>query len=149
MNRIYLLLVSLGLAGGVFVFDRWTKTIFFGHDTARVIGSILQTTSHQNFGLIANLPVPLLVIVLVTGAVVLVIAWAIGRSIVQMKMVRALTFALILGGALGNLYDRLTYGFVFDWILLFNWSIINLADIAIGAGIIWTLLTLDQHDKVA
>lgn len=149
MSRIHLLLVSLGLTGGVFAFDRWTKVLFFGLDTRPVIATLLQTTSHQNFGLIANIPVPHLAIVLTTGMIALLIAWAFGRSIFKQQTFRALSLALILGGALGNLYDRLSYGFVFDWILIFNWSIINLADVAIGAGILWLLFTLDRHDKVA
>lgn len=51
-------------------------------------------------------------------------------------------YALIIGGALGNLIDRAVYGHVVDYILLHteNWSfaVFNLADsfISIGAGLI-------------
>ena len=44
--------------------------------------------------------------------------------------------AMTIGGALGNLWDRLQWSFVFDWILVVNRSILNLADIAIGAGLL-------------
>jgi signal peptidase II len=51
-------------------------------------------------------------------------------------------FALIIGGALGNLVDRAVYGHVVDYILFYTstWSfaVFNLADslISIGAGLI-------------
>ena len=53
-----------------------------------------------------------------------------------------LGFALIIGGALGNLVDRAVYGHVVDYILFYteSWSfaVFNLADafISIGAGLI-------------
>lgn len=51
-------------------------------------------------------------------------------------------FALIVGGAIGNLYDRATLGYVIDYFLFFigNWSfaIFNLADafLTVGAGLV-------------
>lgn len=51
-------------------------------------------------------------------------------------------YALVIGGAFGNLYDRLVYGYVIDFIDLFigeyHWPAFNIADtaICIGAGLI-------------
>lgn len=51
-------------------------------------------------------------------------------------------FALIVGGALGNLFDRVTYGHVIDYILfhtpIWSFAIFNLADafIAVGAVVV-------------
>ena len=48
--------------------------------------------------------------------------------------------ALVLGGALGNLYDRLTLGYVVDFLLLhaggYSWPAFNVADSAITAGVV-------------
>ena len=50
-----------------------------------------------------------------------------------------LGLGLIVGGALGNAYDRLTYGFVADFyhfhVGSFSWYVFNLADVAIVAGV--------------
>ena len=50
-----------------------------------------------------------------------------------------LGLGLIVGGALGNAYDRLSYGFVADFyhfhIGSFSWYVFNLADVAIVAGV--------------
>jgi signal peptidase II len=57
----------------------------------------------------------------------------------------ALALALILGGAAGNLIDRLLYGHVIDFIDLYygawHWPTFNIADSAITLGA--TLLLLD------
>lgn len=51
----------------------------------------------------------------------------------------ALGLGLIVGGALGNAYDRLAYGYVADFYHFhagsFSWYIFNLADTAIVAGV--------------
>jgi signal peptidase II len=50
-----------------------------------------------------------------------------------------LGLGLVVGGALGNAYDRLSYGFVADfyyfYIGSFSWYVFNLADVAIVAGV--------------
>ncbi len=51
---------------------------------------------------------------------------------------QAIPFALIIGGALGNLVDRLRYGYVIDFIDAYfgqhHWPAFNIADSAIVAG---------------
>lgn len=46
---------------------------------------------------------------------------------------------LISVGALSNLYDRIMYGYVIDYLDLRYFTIFNLADMMITAGIIWLL----------
>ena len=57
--------------------------------------------------------------------------------------------ALVLGGALGNLYDRLTLGYVVDFLYFhyqsYYWPAFNLADSAITCGV--ALLLLDSFKK--
>lgn len=51
--------------------------------------------------------------------------------------------ALLLGGALGNLADRLRYGRVVDFLDFRVWPVFNLADMAIVAGVcflVWELV---------
>jgi lipoprotein signal peptidase len=51
-----------------------------------------------------------------------------------------------LGGALGNIYDRMVYGYVFDWILLFESSIVNVADMAVIVGVVWYAIMWQQSE---
>tara|TARA_Y100000031_G_C8088079_1_gene322866 strand:+ start:180 stop:638 length:459 start_codon:yes stop_codon:yes gene_type:complete len=41
---------------------------------------------------------------------------------------------LILGGTLGNLVDRISYGFVIDFLSIAKWPDFNIADVAISVG---------------
>ncbi|NJO14413.1 MAG: lipoprotein signal peptidase [Thioploca sp.] len=56
----------------------------------------------------------------------------------------ACALALILGGAVGNLVDRIIYGYVIDFIDIYyqgwHWPAFNLADSAISVGAIMLLL---------
>ncbi len=53
---------------------------------------------------------------------------------------------LILGGALGNLLDRLRLGHVTDFILLPNWPAFNIADMSITVGVVLLAWTVIRHD---
>ncbi|MDP2659152.1 MAG: signal peptidase II [Dehalococcoidia bacterium] len=45
------------------------------------------------------------------------------------------SLGLMLGGALGNLIDRLRYGFVVDFVDVRVWPVFNLADASISVGV--------------
>lgn len=55
-----------------------------------------------------------------------------------------IALALILGGALGNLWDRLFYASVIDFVDIFagdwHWPVFNVADSAICAGAFWLII---------
>lgn len=55
----------------------------------------------------------------------------------------SISLSLILGGAVGNLIDRLRFGFVIDFLDFRVWPVFNIADSAITIGVIllsWELL---------
>lgn len=49
-------------------------------------------------------------------------------------------WALVIGGALGNLYDRLRYGYVVDFLDFRVWPVFNIADSAICVGVFFIFL---------
>lgn len=65
----------------------------------------------------------------------------------------AITLSLILGGAVGNLYDRMSYGYVIDFIDVFyktwHWPVFNVADSAISVGVVMMLIDAFRSDKSA
>ena len=60
------------------------------------------------------------------------------------KILEKTFFSLIIGGAIGNLYDRIIYKAVPDFIDFhikeFHWFTFNVADIFISLGIIFMIL---------
>lgn len=61
--------------------------------------------------------------------------WLVARPSAQPKWARV-GFWLLVGGGLGNLYDRIVYGAVTDFIhpLFVRFAVFNIADVAIVAG---------------
>lgn len=59
-------------------------------------------------------------------------------------------YSLMIGGAVGNLIDRLLLGYVIDMfeLTIFNFPVFNIADIAvsIGAGLLIIQILLDKND---
>ncbi len=136
--RTVVLFVSILVAAAIVVLDRLTKlwAAALTPSDHVLIPRLLALTHHQNHGLIANLPVPLFLIIAITSAVLLVVLYLCTRTILRQNLIESIAFACIVGGAIGNLWDRLAFGYVFDWLMFFNRSIMNAADIAIGLGIL-------------
>ena len=82
------------------------------------------------------------------------IVWLLRKH--QAEKLFALALALILGGALGNLIDRIAYGYVVDF-LDFHWAgyhfaAFNVADSAITCGaalLIWDGIRGKKHERTA
>ena len=81
-------------------------------------------------------------IVLAVGIIILLVVWL--RRLPAEQKWTALALALILGGAAGNLVDRVIYGHVIDFIDVFyngwHWPTFNIADSAITGGALLLLL---------
>ena len=87
---------------------------------------------------------------LAVGISGLLIHWL--RKLPRAHWREALPFALIIGGALGNLIDRVRFGYVVDFIHWYwrehSWPVFNLADSAIVAGaVLLVVASLFSGDK--
>jgi signal peptidase II len=145
-HRYHFLIAAL-----VLVLDRASKWIIAKdlalHDSIKVIGGFFYITHVENrgaaFSLFADSPsqwkmAMLVVFSIVALLVVLTLLW---RNTHTMATT-GLGLALILGGALGNLWDRLLTGRVVDFLLFYlgsyAWPAFNVADsaIVVGAGLL-------------
>ncbi len=154
----------LWLTLGIVFLDRATKAWFetqtpegWRHE---VIHNFLYLVHSKNpgiaFSLFANSSSPWLRFLLIAGALVVIglIAWMLvaGRDI---STLYAAGLALLLGGAAGNVVDRIVHGGVTDFLEFFlgtyRYPAFNIADSAITVGAI--LLVLDvlfgRHQQVA
>jgi len=82
------------------------------------------------FGLLPYKTTFFVAMTLIVAVLVLLVAW---RASAQLWLLR-LGLGLILGGALGNLVDRLRFGLVVDFLDFKVWPVFNLADSAIVVG---------------
>jgi len=91
------------------------------------------------FGILPNQKV----LFIITGLLLVMGVLAVYRKIPSGKTVLRSGLGLVLGGALGNLMDRLRYGGVVDFLDFRVWPVFNLADTAIFIGaclLVWELL---------
>ncbi|BAU27512.1 signal peptidase II [Aneurinibacillus soli] len=98
---------------------------------------VFNLTSHRNrgaaFGILQNRRVFFIIITIV---IIVGIIWYM-RKVMRDNKLLALALALILGGAIGNFYDRLLTGEVVDFFdfTLIHYPIFNVADSAIVIGV--------------
>ncbi len=91
-------------------------------------------------------------LVLVALAVIAAVIWIERRY--RPGALVSVGLALLLGGALGNLFDRVFSGTVVDYVYLqfINFPVFNLADVCIDLGVIlllWRSLRTDKQPKTS
>ena len=153
MKKIIIILV-------IFFLDRFTKIYLINLESSGVevdfyINSFLNFYLVWNtgvgFGLVsleANIYYHILTFIILLINVVLV------YLLIKIKTNYTYLIALILGGSLGNLFDRIYYYAVPDFIDVhlgnFHWFIFNIADIFITIGIIVLILfEIFKKDKIS
>lgn len=143
----------LGYAGlflGTLAADLATKQLVrtFMHvgESVRVAGEVVKFTFIYNRNAVFGLPVGnrVLYTVFAFVAVLLIVIYFIRLPAAQ-RWERA-ALAVILGGALGNLADRVRTGQVVDFIEVgyrrFTWPVFNLADLAITIGMVMLIIPI-------
>ena len=81
------------------------------------------------------------------GAPVLLIVWYFARP--RGLPLLWLPTGMLLGGAVGNIVDRLHQGHVTDFVKLPHWPAFNLADVAITVGVVVLVVVLERHARAA
>lgn len=150
------------LAIFVVLLDRWTKhlaaTRIAMYSHIQVIPGFFRLTHTENtgaaFSLFADSPSHWKTAMLISFSVIAMIV----VSVLLWKQSRALTMtgialSLILGGAVGNLWDRVASGRVVDFLLFYvktyQWPVFNLADsaIVVGASLLVLEIVFGQPNK--
>lgn len=163
MSRATLRSLYYLVAAVVIVLDRLSKifvsrNIELNSGRVRVIPNFVSITNVENtgaaFSLFADWPQRVRVPMLVgfSTLAMLVVGYLVWKSAARFTWT-GLAMAFILGGAIGNLYDRIFYGRVTDFLHLYvgshSWPDFNLADSAIVCGAILLCIGLIFGDKHA
>lgn len=133
----------------IFFADQITKYLAFTYlaptDTVKIT-SFLNLVYVENkgaaFGLFKSLGTEFFIVLSILVIVVLILMIIKDRK-------NQLVYSLIMGGALGNLFDRLLHGHVIDFIDLhicgYHWPAFNIADSSLSIGIF--LFVLKKYKK--
>ena len=153
-------IVYFGISFAVVVLDQITKAIVAAriplHDTIPVIRGFFDLTHVKNtgaaFGLFASLssPARATILTIVAGGVFLaVLAWSLTSPVALTRLQIAL--ALVLGGAVGNLIDRVRFRSVTDFLRFYvdrwEWPSFNVADSAISVGVVLLAWDIWRHPQ--
>jgi signal peptidase II len=138
----------LAVAGTVYVLDVITKIVVVAtltpHQQVEVIGTLLQLDLTRNSGAAFGIGQSLTIVYTLIALGVIVFILRTSRRLRSTPW--AVTLGLLLGGAMGNLTDRLLRspgvfrGEVVDWIQLPHWPVFNVADSCIVCGGILAVL---------
>ena len=141
----------------IFFLDRWTKLLitqslafahhidvapFFSIVHARNYGGAFSLLSQHSYAKFIFTFFPLLII----GMLVFVLITY------RMQLSKMFALTCILSGAIGNIYDRISYGYVVDFLDVYykgyHWPAFNVADISISTGIcLWLFAELLQTKR--
>ncbi len=141
--------VLLGVSATILILDQWTKHLIHSSfrlgETRSVIDSIFALTYVRNkgaaFSFLDGAPdsfrEPFFFIVPIVALVAIVVFF---RRLKDNEKLTIVALSLITGGAVGNVIDRVRYGFVIDfvdwhWKEVYHWPRFNIADSAIVVGV--------------
>ncbi|MFJ6380280.1 signal peptidase II [Kitasatospora sp. NPDC092039] len=144
-RRVGVLLVVAVLA---FLIDLGSKLLVVArlenHAAIKVVGDVVTLQVIRNSGAAFGIGQALTVVFTMIASAVIVVIWRIARRLYSLPW--AIALGLLLGGALGNLTDRLFRspgvfrGHVVDFISVQHFAVFNLADSAIVCGGILVVL---------
>jgi signal peptidase II len=157
-RRIYAFVIALS----VFILDRWSKhlveTGLTFADTKTVIPGFFNIVRSENpgiaFGIFQENPTHSRTLILVTFSILAVLLlaallWRIDR----LDFLSGIGMALIFGGAIGNVYDRIHVGHVTDFLDFFigdyHWYTFNIADsgICVGASLLILSMLITRQEE--
>lgn len=138
----------IGIAATVIILDQLSKTWVFATisvgSAVHVVDDLLRFIHSRNDGALFGLFGSSAPVLAVASLVVIgLIVWYHARS--GRNLLLSIALGLLLGGALGNLLDRIRHGYVIDWVdmgigTLRFWTY-NVGDAAITVAILLLLLT--------
>ena len=144
---------KIGIISIVIIIDRILKVLVTNNFVLNVRNKIIDgffyiTNCHNEGAAFSLFSGNVLFLIFITLIVLFLIYRTINKE--NVNKIGILAYGLLLGGILGNLYDRIFYGYVIDYldfvIFKFNFAIFNLADAAIVIGAI-LLIVFEGSDN--
>jgi signal peptidase II len=150
IRRLYLI-----LSGTAVVLDQLTKQLVLAtlplHESRELVPGFLALTHVHNrgaaFGFLSNANLPYQAVLFSALSLVALGAIALyAYKLPPSQRWTQLALALIMGGAVGNLIDRMIRGYVIDFVDVYwrtyHWPAFNVADSCISIGVIMLILEL-------
>ena len=148
-NILITIIVLLGIA-----FDQiskvWVRNNFESYIETSIVGDIFTLIKVENtgafLGMGSELPETLRVLLLIVVPVIVLVGITVYTYLEKsLDKTSIIGFSLIIGGGIGNIFDRIVYGSVTDFLYLnfefFKTGIFNIADLSVTTGMILILIS--------
>lgn len=145
-------LIGLLIAATILGVDLWSKYFFqdwiFDPPQQITVTSFFNFTPVWNYGVSFGMfpagdPVQFYALITATMGLTAVVAFWLWQS---RDIIGAVACGMVLGGGIGNIYDRIQFGAVRDFFHLyyrdFHWPVFNVADSAIVCGVLLLLFSM-------
>lgn len=138
----------------LFIFDQITKLIFTGIYTP-FIANVISIHYSQNTGAAWSIFAGNVVILAIVSAIFVAILIVFSHKFKEKNAFYSVAYALIIAGAFGNLFDRIVFGYVrdfikADFITFTDFPIFNLADSFLVVGVIlFSIFVIFVYPKIS
>lgn len=127
--------VTIAIISGIFVLaaDQLTKALAHQLTAPYDVMPFVRLMLYKNTGIAFSIPIPQPLIYLLIVIVIGISWWHIRRD--NRDALTRIPIALIVAGAIGNIIDRIRFGYVIDFVSIWKFAVFNVADAAITIGI--------------
>ena len=143
LAKVGSLLLAVLLLGGL---DQWLKYYLGFLQQGALHWGPVDLVWHTNPGIAfsINLPAPLAItlVIILLSVLIMLFWWSQGRGLIYDG-----GLLLVIGGGASNLWDKLHWGFVRDFVSVGWLPIFNLADVFIFVGIIMIILGVSYGER--
>ena len=138
LDQLTKLLIYQNIQYGKFIPINSFLTLYHTHNYGAAFSFLAQQSGWQKY----------LLITISTIVSIAIIIWM--TKIQTNNIIKLSALSMLLSGAVGNLIDRLIFGFVIDFIYLhynkFSWPVFNFADILISCSVILLIINYKKNE---
>ena len=146
-NRFYFILFSIV----IFLSDQITKYIISENQKSLINKNLIIFSIDyvKNFGAAFNILSGSRILLSLISIIITIILLFFILNKNNARLVDLISYSFILGGTIGNGFDRITKGYVIDFINLnfINFPIFNIADISINIGLLIIIYSFIKYKK--
>lgn len=139
------MIISLIIFFIIIGLDQLSKFLVFGAPAKSILGELLWFKSEQNTGAAFSMfSGNNLAFIIITSLACIVLLYILFSKKLMTQKLEKIALALICGGAISNLLDRIIFAYVRDFIYLkfINFAVFNIADSAITIGAILMIISI-------
>lgn len=116
--------------------------------TTEIIENFFRITYSENSGIAFGIKIPFPLLIILNFVLLGLIFYIAKKELKIEKNITQISLILIIAGGIGNLIDRISKGFVVDFISIWRYPTFNFADIYISIGVLLLIVFYGKIRRV-